>query len=933
MMPSHHLWRQLSRKIIGVLGLWLLAAQLLAAPVVSVSDNFPYQPAGEFFEYLEDPSNVLMLQDILKPVNQKRFIATNYPFLQLGFNNSSWWLRLTLYNPDATPKELVLSFTEPGLSLIQLYAPYHDEVTAQLLYQQRNAGIATDHIQADIPAPGYWFRLKLAPEQTNVFYLRIKSDLGVTSPVHLGSERDSMQRLVQDNFWFGLGLGFLIIIVLYLLLIQYKNYRHRTILHLALYLFSMVLYLLTARGIIGQQVLAIPHAQTFMGILSLLVGQVSLILFAGSYLKPGMPESFERLSKIVAITLLIILVSCSVLPIRIAALLTYSLAILVSIAILTVAVIASSRGYRPAYYLLAGRTGILIGAVISSLAGLGFFIVHINALWTVLISTVLEAILLAIGLSERLSLAQEKSLRQHESELVSSTESRARQDFLSHMSHELRTPMSGIMGMAELLLDTPLTPNQKEYATTIQISGNALLSTLNDILDHARMEDGKFTINEEPFDLAELLNDTLTPLQGVADSKHTELIVSVSPTLPNKVLGDPTRLRQIIGNLLRNAIKYTQNGEIELSLKPGKLGLHVEVRDTGIGIPPEQITQIFQPYQLASNNIRPQTGTGIGLSICKELVEMMGGEIGVESKLKEGSRFWFDLPLKTQADAQSPAQDDNHRLRGLRLLVVDDNPTVTRVIQEQTSNWGMKVSRANNGSEALALARNAANLNEPYDVILLDDNMPRLTGFQVATHIKNDPLIHNNVIVLLLSNAHIDENDARLQGTGVRKVLTKPVTERLLYAAITEEVDHQLQHKPAPLPLTSGTFPRLHVLVAEDNHLSQKVIRNMLEKLNAKVTVVANGREVVEEISRGDYDMILMDCDMPFMDGYAAAQAIREWERLTGQASTPILALTAHILEEHQEKSKNAGMNEHLSKPIELADLQEALLRWAPTHL
>ncbi|MFN3587454.1 MAG: response regulator, partial [Moraxellaceae bacterium] len=407
----------------------------------------------------------------------------------------------------------------------------------------------------------------------------------------------------------------------------------------------------------------------------------------------------------------------------------------------------------------------------------------------------------------------------------------------------------------------------------------------------------------------------------------------VDPSVPTQVIGDPTRLRQVISNLLRNAIKFTQHGEVEIRLLPGRRGLRVEVRDTGIGIPPEQLGQVFQPYQQGSNNVRPQTGTGLGLSICKQLVELMGGEIGIDSKLKQGSTFWFDLPLKSQENTSADSKEEMW-LRGLRLLVVDDNKTVNRVIEEQASRWGMIVRTADNGAEALALARNAANLGEPFDIILLDHNMPGMSGLQLAARIKEDPIIRNDVIVMMLTGINIAPTHTMARNVGIRRVLTKPVTERQLRRAFAEELGHIKRLHDNAAASSHGDnerLQRLRVLIAEDNHLSQKVIRGMLGKLGVNAaTVVANGREVVEEVSRNDYDMVLMDCDMPFMDGYAATQAIREWERFTGRQPIPILALTAHILDEHRERSRNAGMNEHLSKPIELSELQEALLRWAP---
>lgn len=930
-MPTHRQGWRLTRNVLWMLGLVLLASRALASPVLPLSEHFRYQAIGEYVEYLEDPSRRLTLQDLLDPTRQHRFSSPSQSFLQFGFSESAWWLRLAVHNPDPESRELVLSLSEPSLRSIRLYELEEDSETGLTDYRMREAGVGTPQVRGDFSSSGYGFRLVAAPEQTSVYYLRLETDLGVTSGIFLGTPNDTAEATGRANLWFGLGIGLILGLALYFLTLLHRSYRDRSTLFYVLFLLSMLLLLLTNRGIIGVQLFNTPYLQPFAKLLAIFLAQITALLFASSFLKPGMPAGFPRLANLAALSLTVLAIVTFLLPAMAAAQVAYSSAILTGILLLVAASIATHRGYRPALFYVVSRSLVLLGTLLVILASLGLLIIAVDAVWVLMITMSIESLLLAIALTERLSMLRQESLRQHERELVTAAETRARHDFLAHMSHEIRTPMSGILGMTELLIDTPLTPNQREYASTIQASSNTLLRILNDILDHSSMEAGKLSVVEEPFDLATLLGECLELFKGQADAKHLELIATLDPALPTQAIGDPTRLRQVISNLLRNAIKFTQHGEVEISLKPGVKGLRVEVRDTGIGIPPEQIGQIFQPYQQSHNN-RSQTGTGLGLSICKQLVELMGGEIGVSSKLKEGSLFWFDLPLTFVTDTPSPLPQNDPWLRGLRLLVVDDNHTVNRVIQEQAHNWGMKAQTADNGAEALALARNAANLGAPFDIILLDHNMPGMSGLQLAARIKEDPIIRNDVIVMMLTGINIAPTAAMAHNAGIRRILTKPVTERQLRAAIAEEMGHirRIQEEQAPLPSADDKpLSQLRVLIAEDNHLSQKVIRGMLNKLGASSTVVANGREVVEEVSRNDYDMVLMDCDMPFMDGYAATQAIREWEKLTSRKPIPILALTAHILDEHKERSRQAGMNEHLSKPIELTELQDAVLRWA----
>lgn len=899
-----------------------------ASPVLVLTDHFERVSLGDYFEVLEDPDRAYTGQDIQSSAFRDRFTGTPGQGANIGYSHSAWWFRLTVQNPGAT-RDLVFEASHPSTRFVTLYRPDGNGG-----YEEVQAGVGSARISGDLPHNNYWFQLQVPAGTTQVYYLRLQSALSVNSTAYLGTPAAMAVANEANTIWFGIGVGVLGGLAIYNLLLLHNIRRDRSSLFYVLFLISVVGYMLSERGLIGVAYVRQTGLQNTMQVLTIYLSQLSAILFGISFLTPS--KNWARVLAggffvLLGLTVLSFFVS----PGTAGQTATLGSAI-TGLTLLTLGYRRFREGYKPAFYFVIAYSSLTLSVLIAALCIYGVIQLPLQPNTVILVATCIEAVLLAIGLTERLQLAYQKTALEHERVAVAEAEAHAKGSFLAQVSHEIRTPMSGILGMTELLMDTPLTPAQREYANTIHASSNSLLRILNDILDFSKMESGKLSVVEESFDLGELLHDCLDLFKGHAEEKHLELVAMIDPRVNPLVIGDPTRLRQVISNLLRNAIKFTQQGEVVINILPAGTTtdqrVRVEVTDTGIGIPASQIDHIFQPYQQGSNNVRPETGTGLGLSICKQLVELMGGTLGVNSVERVGSTFWFELPLRSQPAETPRLLGVESRLKGLRLLMVDDNHTVNRVIQQQATSWGMIVTTADNGAEALALARNAANLGEPYDIIIVDHNMPGMSGLQLAARIKEDSLIKNDVLVIMLTGINIAPTSTMARNVGIRRVLTKPVTERLLKMAIAEELGHIERLKnEAPLRAANDTeaLKNLRVLIAEDNHLSQKVIRGMLSKLGVSATVVANGKEVVEEVSRSEYDVVLMDCDMPFMDGYVATQSIREWERATGRRPIPILALTAHILDEHKDKSRSAGMNEHLSKPIELVELQEALLRWS----
>ncbi|MDX1694162.1 MAG: 7TM diverse intracellular signaling domain-containing protein [Ketobacteraceae bacterium] len=920
----------LSQWRICLLALLLLipARETAAAdtPVIVIDSIDRVAKVSEYAEVLEDTDGRLTIDDILTSRVQRRFKAVNQG-LEFGFSGSVFWIRFRIHNQLDDTANLVINATYPLIDKMVLFEVGPDGYTRHAL------GDTFEYHQRTVDITSFAFELKVPPGATNTYYMSVESTSSLSVPLMLYTDHAFFEYLHDHQtivgIFYGICLGLLAYNLFLYLVIREKSYIY--------YVGFVLSNAYVASCFDGLNYRFFPDWEYYQSIA--IYVSMGITLWSGAqftriYLntRQAMPKADRMLQIIGGIGILEIVLIATMPSRQISVLILLTIAVSI-VCVLVTAFLRVRQGYGPARLFLLAWLVVLSPIFFGVLNALKIMSLHELTPYLHKMGVAGEMIILSLALANRINVLKASEHEAQQKAHQAEAETKAKSEFLAKMSHEIRTPMNGVLGMSELLKETPLKPNQIHYVRTIYNSGQALLGIINDILDYSKIEAGKLDLEHTEFNLEDLIDECVSVFALRSSDQQVPLISLLDPAVPKMVKGDPTRLRQIIINLLGNAFKFTEKGEVRLNAHlvnrgDNKMTVRFEIVDTGIGISREAQARLFESFSQAdSSTTRKYGGTGLGLAICKQLAELMGGEIGVESEQGRGSTFWFSVVLDVVADQTIQQLDETLKiLQGKHLLVVDDNHNVVQVIRTLAESWDMKVSAAYTGQSGIELVKKFLQSDQTIDIALLDLELPDTTGLEVSRELLKmgaDDFPH-----ILITSARNLPQRADLEGSGISIAIEKPMPASHLRRQLARALSRSEEKENGWFQegIHEEDYGDLNVLVAEDNNVNQLVILGMLKRLGIKPVMVNNGVQAVEAYKKADppIDIILMDCEMPEMDGYDATQQIRLYENDMKRRAV-ILALSAHAMADHRQRSLDCGMDDHIPKPVSLESLREAL--------